>query len=331
MSTRHVAVTPCSFRPAFKFLLIITVLLLGMQATQAATIVVVAGGNLQSAVNAAQPGDTILLEAGASFTGPISLPNKAGSSFITIQSSALSSLPAAGQRVSPAHAPLMPKILSPQNSSAILTDDSAHHFRFIGIEFAPAAGYVYNLVNLGRDDFSSLSQVPHHLEFDRCYLHAPGLNRVRRGFALNASEVSVSNSYVSGFAGAQDETQAIACWNGPGPLHIVNNYLEAGAETILIGGSDPSIQNMVPSDIEIRGNYLTKALAWRGQATIKTVLELKNARRVTVTGNVIERGMDCSAMTLTVRNQNGGAPWSVIEDVEVRSNVFRSAGSGINI
>jgi hypothetical protein len=111
----------------------------------------------------------------------------------------------------------------------------------------------------------------------------------------------------------------------------LNNYLEAGAEDILIGGNDPSIQNMIPSDIEIKGNYLTKVLSWRGQATIKTVLELKNARRVTVMGNVIERGLDCSAMTITVRNQNGGAPWSTLEDVEVRSNVFRSAGSGINI
>ncbi|HEY0544315.1 MAG TPA: hypothetical protein VGC91_02880, partial [Pyrinomonadaceae bacterium] len=112
MSIRHMAAafrhTPRFFRTAFNSLLIIIVLLLGMQATQAATIVVSAGGNLQSAINAAQPGDTIVLEAGASFPGPITLPNKAGAAFITIQSSALASLPPAGQRVSPSHAALMP-------------------------------------------------------------------------------------------------------------------------------------------------------------------------------------------------------------------------------
>src|ERR1044072_9009219 len=35
----------------------------------AATITVNAGGDLQAAINAAQPGDTILLQAGAVFTG----------------------------------------------------------------------------------------------------------------------------------------------------------------------------------------------------------------------------------------------------------------------
>ncbi|HEY0546539.1 MAG TPA: hypothetical protein VGC91_14265, partial [Pyrinomonadaceae bacterium] len=72
------------------------------------TIEVKKGQDLQSAINVAQPGDTIVLEAGASFPGPITLPNKAGAAFITIQSSALASLPPAGQRVSPSHAALMP-------------------------------------------------------------------------------------------------------------------------------------------------------------------------------------------------------------------------------
>ncbi|HEX8773145.1 MAG TPA: hypothetical protein VF735_06030, partial [Pyrinomonadaceae bacterium] len=70
--------------------------------TSAATVVVPAGGNLQAALNAANPGDTIILEAGASYTGPFTLPAKPPSSdFITIQSSALDKLPSASLRVSP--------------------------------------------------------------------------------------------------------------------------------------------------------------------------------------------------------------------------------------
>ena len=46
-----------------------------------------AGGDLQAAINNAQPGDTILLQAGATFTGNFILPNKGGSSYITIRSS----------------------------------------------------------------------------------------------------------------------------------------------------------------------------------------------------------------------------------------------------
>src|SRR5262249_12995556 len=67
-----------------------------------------AGGNLQGALNSAQPGDTIVLRAGATFTGNFRLPNKTGSGWIYIISSDLSLLPA-GRRVGPADAIHMPK------------------------------------------------------------------------------------------------------------------------------------------------------------------------------------------------------------------------------
>ena len=203
----------------------------------------------------------------------------------------------------------------------------------MGLEFAPAANakYVYNLIDLGQGDYTSLSQFPHHLVFDRCYVHSTGLNRARRGFALNSAETSVLNSYVSGFAGAGDETQAIAGWNGPGPFHIVNNYLEGGAEVLLFGGGDPSIPNLVPSDIEIRRNYFHKPAEWQGKATIKGTLELKNARRVVIDGNLLESGILATAFVITVRNQNGNAPWSTIEDVTITNNIVRHASTGINI
>ena len=70
------------------------------------------GANLQQALDAAQPGDTIVLEAGASFVGPFTLPNKQGDGWITIQSSALAQL-AEGRRATPADSSLMPKILAP--------------------------------------------------------------------------------------------------------------------------------------------------------------------------------------------------------------------------
>ena len=55
---------------------------------QAATITVNAGGNLQAALDAARPGDTIVLQAGAVFTGSYKLPAKGGTAYITIRSSA---------------------------------------------------------------------------------------------------------------------------------------------------------------------------------------------------------------------------------------------------
>jgi len=70
--TRHL------LRPAIQIILISFVILLGVRSAQAATVVVSSGGNLQAAIDSAQAGDTIVLEAGASFMGPITLPNKAG-------------------------------------------------------------------------------------------------------------------------------------------------------------------------------------------------------------------------------------------------------------
>lgn len=308
-------------------------------AADAHTINVRAGGDLQAALDAARFGDTVVLEAGATYAGVLRLPFKGAGTgtdadYITVRTSDLAGIPAEGARVQPeTHARSMPKILAPDNGAAVATAPQAHHYRFVGVEFAPAANanYIYNLIDLGASDYTSLSQFPHHLIFDRCYVHSTGLNKARRGFALNSAETSVVNSYVSGFAGAGDETQAIAGWNGPGPFHVVNDYVEGACQNIMFGGADPSIPDLVPSDIEIRRNYLFKPAAWFGRASIKASIELKNARRVMIDGNVIESGGVIGPFVITVRNQNGKAPWSTIEDVEVTNNVVRHGGTGFSI
>lgn len=298
-----------------------------------------AGDDLQAALKSARFGDTIVLEAGATFTGPVTLPFKGAglgtdADYITIRTSDLAAIAQDGERIRPElQARALPKIVAPHEKPGVATEPGAHHYKFVGVEFLPAqnAAHVFNVIELGSSDYTSTAQVPHHLIFDRCYVHSTGLNRARRGFALNSAETSVINSYVSGFAGAGDETQAIAGWNGPGPFHIVNNYLEGAGEVMLIGGGDPSIANLVPSDIEIRRNFFRKPKEWLGRATIKGTLELKNARRVVIEGNLIENEILTTAIVLTVRNQSGRAPWSTLEDVVIENNIVRHASSGINI
>jgi hypothetical protein len=66
-------------------------------APKGATLNVAAGGDLQAALDKAQLGDTIVLQAGATFTGPFRLPNKtSGSGWIYVVSSNLSKLPPPG-------------------------------------------------------------------------------------------------------------------------------------------------------------------------------------------------------------------------------------------
>ena len=299
---------------------------------QGKTIEVRRGGSFQAALNRASPGDTIVLEASAEFIGSFELPGNKTTQFITIQSSALGKLPGGNTRVAPKDHALMPKIVSSgKGESTIKTAPNANYYRFIGVEItSPATDYIYNTIYLGGEE-KKLEEFPNHIEFDRCYVHSPGLNKARRGFALNGGETTIKNSYISGFAGAGDETQAIAGWNGPGPYKIINNYIEGAGENILFGGGDPRIQNVVPSDIEIRGNHISKPIEWRGKTTIKNIIELKNARRVVIADNLIENGWDCAAVGFTVRNQDGTAPWSTIEDVELRSNIIRRASAGVNL
>src|SRR5437899_7975874 len=88
-----------------------------------------AGGDLQAALHASQPGDVIELQAGATFTGNFILPRKPGTDWIYIRSSAYALLPPAGTRVLPLHASLMARIDTPNRAPAIRTAAAAHHHR----------------------------------------------------------------------------------------------------------------------------------------------------------------------------------------------------------
>src|ERR1044072_2114854 len=139
------------------------------------TINVRAGGDLRRAIEQARPGDTIALEAGASFTGTFILPDKGASEeWITLRSSTPDSqLPGDSERVSPSHAPLLAKLLAPGGGEAALqTAPGAHHWRLLGLEIRPARAdtLVYDLVKLGdgSDAQDAPEKVPHHLILDRC-------------------------------------------------------------------------------------------------------------------------------------------------------------------
>ncbi|HEX8352268.1 MAG TPA: hypothetical protein VF611_05200, partial [Pyrinomonadaceae bacterium] len=77
------------------------------------TVTLKAGDDLQRALDAARPGDTLVLQAGATFVGPLTLPRKGGGEYVTVRSSALERLPPEGARVRPSDAASMPKIVSP--------------------------------------------------------------------------------------------------------------------------------------------------------------------------------------------------------------------------
>jgi hypothetical protein len=307
-------------------------------------IAVAAGGTLQRALDGAQPGDVITLEAGAVFRGPFTLPQKDGDGWIVVRGAGEARLPPAGTRVTAAHAAAMPKLGAASGPVVVQAARGAHHYRLVGLDIQPSPGaFVTSLVELGAANATSEAALPHDVVLERCVLRGDPARGSRRGVALNGVRLAVIDSYLADFKEVGADSQAIMGWNGPGPFKIANNYLEAAGENVMFGGGDPAIRDLVPGDIEIRGNHFAKPLAWRPGApgytgtrwSVKNLFELKNARRVLVEGNVFERVWLADqagfAVQLTVRNQDGTAPWSTIEDVSFVGNIVRHVGSGVNV
>jgi hypothetical protein len=233
---------------------------------RAAVRVVRAGEDLQQALNNAQPGDEIRLQAGATFSGNFKLPVKSGTTFITLRSDLPDDqVPGAMTRVTPASAAKFARIQAGNSMAALRTAPGAHHWRIMLVTFQPNDLGVGDIIELGDGSpkQSDLSLVPHDLVLDRVYVHGSPEYGQKRCISLNARAVTIRNSYVSDCKGAGGDTQAIGGWNAPGDIVIENNYLEAAGEVVMFGGADPSIPNLVPERVTIRYNHLTRPMSWR--------------------------------------------------------------------
>jgi hypothetical protein len=246
--------------------LVVLMIMWGVAPLAAQTIFVAAGGNLQQALNAAQPGNTILLQEGAEFVGNFVLPVKTGDGWITIRSSAPDSvLPAPGVRIRPADAPHLARLRSPNSLAVLRTAAGTHHWALRYLELAANQNGVGDILQLGDGSSAqtTLDMVPHDITLQHVFVHGDPLLGQKRGIALNAAQVTIADSHISDCKGVGQDTQAIGGWNGPGPFTIENNYLEGAGENVMFGGADPAIPNLVPDAITFRRNYVSRPMAWR--------------------------------------------------------------------
>jgi hypothetical protein len=278
----------------------------------------------QTAVNNAQCGDTIQLQAGATYTGKLTLPAKAcdDQHWIIIRTSAPdSALPAEGQRLTPCYAgvaslPNRPaySCTNPQNVLAKISRSvnmgngpvtfasGANHYRLLGLEITrpvdtvPVVGLVAATIDMPAD----------HIIIDRCWIHGTAQDDTRRGVALRGTTyVAIVDSYLNDFhcqsiTGSCTDSQATGGGTGDnpsGPWKIENNFLEAAGENILFGGAASTI---VPADITIRRNHFYKVPQWQKGSTgfvggysgnpfvVKNLFEIKNGTRILFEGNILE-------------------------------------------
>ena len=191
-------------------------------------------------------------------------------------------------------------------------------------------------MRLGSGTETALTQFVSDIVLDRVMISGGETGNSSRCVALNGNALAVVDSWLAECHAKGRDAQAICGWTGMGPFLIVNNHLEGSGQNIMFGGSDPKIANVTPSDITIRGNHLYKPLSWGGgRWTVKAAFELKHARRVLFDGNVIENHWTDAqvgfAILFQTVNQDGGAPWSKIQDVTVRNNIIKNSTSGFNL
>jgi hypothetical protein len=304
-------------------------------------------GDLQAALDAAPRNTTLVLASGATYSGNFVLRDKPGTGPIYIRSSDVDSLPAPGQRISPADAPNMAKIVSPNLQPAISTEQGADGWRIALVEVTATHAnpdVTHNgLIIFGSDVETDVTRQPTDLTVDRALVRGTPTGGFRRGITINSARTAVIDSEVSNIHEQGADNQAICGWNGPGPFKVVNNRLVGATENLMFGGARAFIDNLVPSDIQIENNYFFKPLSWKvGHPdfagipwSIKNLFELKNAQRVLVRGNVFENnwqsGQSGHAVLFTPRGDGANNPWVVVQDVTFTLNIIRNSDSGFNI
>jgi hypothetical protein len=246
-------------------------------------IVQVSPGGLQTAINAANCGDVLQLQAGVSYSGAFTLPAKPcdDQHWTVIRTSAPdTSLPPEGSRINPCYAgvasltgrpaftcpgpAVMAKIVATKGASPLTLASGANHYRIgPGLEITRQAGDGIHYGMIAHGDFPA-----DHIVIDRDWVHGTAQDETVRGIMLSGIVyAAVVDSYINDFhctasIGVCIDSQAIAGGTGTQPQgtwKIEGNFLEAAAESILFGGAGGTT---VPTDITIRRNYLFKPLTW---------------------------------------------------------------------
>jgi hypothetical protein len=240
-------------------------------------------GNLQFYLDNAVGGDVILLPPGATYTGNFTLKNRGSDSGVVIVRTDTSLSGSSRMTPSTASALQLAKIVTPNYTWAIGTNPGAHHWRLTGVEITAAVGVpeVNMLVRLGDSGSpqTSLASVPSSLILDRVYIHGNATMKTARCVALNSATSSVIDSWIAECHHNDKDSQGHLGLERPRPVPDPQQPRRGRAPSPLLRRLQPGHPNLIPSDITVVGNHLTRPTAWKGVWITKTIIEAKNVRR----------------------------------------------------
>ena len=165
-----------------------------------------------------------------------------------------------GVRVTPAQASLMPRIVTPnvepaippRSATPVVGTSRASRSQSIRADDS-AVRYVY--LGDGSSKQNSLSLTATDLVLDRVYIHGIRRRSTSRCVALNSARTAVMNSYLSE-CHARASTRRRSRAGTAGPVQDREQHADGRGENVMFGGADPRYPNLIPCDIDIRGNYL---------------------------------------------------------------------------
>lgn len=310
----------------------------------------------QDAIDAAQPGDEVVIDAGY-VCAPVTLGPKNGASALVIRTSDLSALSAEGTRISRQQAAHLAIIETSGDLPAVTFSDGAHNYHLVGLEIrvsAASKAVNYGIIEIGRGLVTSWQQIPHDITLARSWIHGGPNSEVKRGVQLDGLAVSIVDSIIEDIHRHGQFTQAIQGRNaGFGPYKIINNEIISAGYAFELGGAATAVPDMVPSDVEFRQNYVHKLVAWQAPVTGNTGetglwvteghIRLDNAQRILIDGNLFENswlseiaGFEASGTAFFLGpvgdwGADGLQPWARVQDITFRNNIVRHAPAVFDI
>lgn len=306
-------------------------------------IAVASGANLQTAITGAACGTKLLLAANGSFTAggtAYTLPNTActchtdSSQYVIIQSDDPFYLNGSvrGTQIDPSVE--YTKLAHISNTDitytlSALANGVSCYWLGPGLHLFNPPNNVNALIALN-DGTQTSANFAHDIVIDHDFLEGFPTFGNSRGITLGGNFQSVIDSYLSDFHKVGSDAQAILIRDGFGPMLIQSNFLEGAAENTMVGGAPSMVQT---ANISFIGNHYFKPLAWWLLSptyagihwSVKNLFELKNAKNVLVTRNVMENSWRDGQPEVFIMNPgcSGAAPGiDSVNDVTVFLNNF---------